>query len=100
MTLYRYISRSLFIEFAPPMLDILPSTYAKIPSLIKHCSSSVGLIVSLGRKFVECGIKEMDEELSPDIRRLLTGQVIPKALGLYAILLWFTIEVILEHQDA
>ena len=67
--------------------------YAKLPALIDKSSSAVGFIISLGARFIEQGIVEMDSDLLPELRSLLDGRAIPRVLPSYAIMLWFTLQV-------
>ena len=90
---YRYTSRSLLIEFDAPCLDIPMLEYAKLPQLMEKSSSAVGIIISLGERFMEEGIGEMDDDLLPELWRLLAGHAIPRVLPSYAILIWFTLKV-------
>lgn len=52
---------------------------------MQKCSSSVGFVVGLGEKFVSKVILEMDDEILTEIRKLLTGQVIPRVMPSYVI---------------
>lgn len=69
--------------------------YAKLPALIDKSSSAVGFIISLGARFIEQGIVEMDSDLLPELRSLLDGRAIPRVLPYYAFMIWFTLEVCL-----
>lgn len=79
-TYFRYISRSLLVEFSSPALDFSMTEYAALPELMEESSSAVGFIISLGVKFLEEGISEMDNKLLPELRSLLAGQVLPRVL--------------------
>lgn len=83
----------MLIEFQGPSLDISMTNYAKLPKLVKKSTSAVGQFIQLGMKFLEKGIGEMDDVIIPKLRSLL-GDVIPRVLPSYAILVWFTLEVI------
>ena len=50
--------------------------YAKPPALIEKSSSAVGFIISLGARFIEQGIVEMDSDLLPELQSLLDGPAI------------------------
>ena len=67
--------------------------YADLPILIKESSSSVGYFIALGCKFLDVGIRNMDDVILPKLRSLLGSGVIPRCLPSYAILVWFTLEV-------
>ena len=67
--------------------------YAELPALMERSSSVVGLIISLGGRFIEKGIAQMDSDLLPELRKLLAGQAFPRVLPSYGILMWFTLEV-------
>ena len=67
--------------------------YADLPILIKKSSSSVGHFIALGRKFLDVGIRNMDDVILPKLPSLLGSGVIPHCLPSYAILVWFTLEV-------
>ena len=67
--------------------------YAELPELLQASSSAIGVMIGLGRKFVESGIREMDGELLPELRNLIGESTIPRVLPSYSILLWFTMEV-------
>ena len=66
--------------------------YAKLPDLMKKCSSSVGFVVSLGAKFIIEGITQIDNEILPEIQKV-ASRVLPRVIPSYCILLWFTQEV-------
>lgn len=67
--------------------------YAELPKLLEASSSAIGSMIGLGKKFVESGIREMDDELLPELRNLIGENIIPRVLPSYSILLWFTMEV-------
>ena len=67
--------------------------YTQLPLLLQKSSSAIAALVGLGKKFVESGISEMDNDLLPELRSLIGEETIPRVLPSYAILLWFTIEV-------
>lgn len=68
--------------------------YAKLPALIENSSRAVGLIISLEARFIEKGIAQMDSDLLSKLWSLLDECEIPRVLPSYAILLWFTLEVL------
>lgn len=69
--------------------------YAKLPNLIENSSRSVGHFITLGHKFLEVGIKEMDDVILLRLRSDLKSSAIPRVLPSYAILIWFTLEVMI-----
>ena len=87
------MSRCLLLEFGLPCLDISLSRYSKLPDLLENASSNVGFIISLGKKFTEQGIQEMDEHILPQLRELAGHCLLPRVLPSYAILVWFTLQV-------
>lgn len=68
--------------------------YTKFPDLLDKASSAVGYIIGLGEIFCEIGISDIDKTLLPELRNLIGDHAIPRVLPSYAILLWFTLEVL------
>ncbi len=64
-----------------------------IVQLWKNCSSCVGFCVSLGKTFLETGVREIDEVILPHLAALANDLVVPRVLPSYAILYWFSLEV-------
>ncbi len=81
------------IEFASPCLDIPLVEYTKFPDLLSKASSAVAFVIGLGKRFVEDGIRELDETILPELKRDIGELAIPRVLPSYAILMWFTLEV-------
>ena len=69
--------------------------YAKLPAMIEKSSSAVGFIISLGARFIEQRIVEMDSDLLPELQTLLDGLATPRVLVVpsYAIMLVSTLQV-------
>ena len=94
---YRFMSRCLLLEFGLPCLDISLSEYVKLPDLLENASSNVGFLIGLGKKFVEQGIQEMDEDILPELRRMAGQHLLPRVLPSYAIPMWFTLQVTMAN---
>jgi hypothetical protein len=69
------------------------SNYKQLSHLLKKSSGCIGEMIGLGKKFLEIGTTELDENILPTIRELIDTSVVPRVLPSYGILLWFTKEV-------
>lgn len=56
-------------------------------------SSALGFIISLGKKFMEEGHKDIDEKKSPKIKEMLGANISSRVRCCYTILMWFVLEV-------
>lgn len=81
------------IKFNSPPLEMSMTDYAQLPNLLSKSTSGIGLFISLGAKFANSGVREMDEKILPRLRSIL-GDAIPRVLPSYALLFWFTLEVL------
>ena len=88
-----YISRCVLVEFATPCIDITMANYAQLSRLLKISSSSIGEMIGLGRKFLEIRTTELNNDILPNLHRLVDASVVPRVLFSYGILLWFAKEV-------
>lgn len=60
---------------------------------MEKSSSALGFIISLGKKFVEQGHKDIDEKISPKIKEVLGPNILSRVRCCYSILMWFVLEV-------
>ena len=77
------------IEFAS-QLSTTVAEYTQLPNLMKGASGCIACVISLGKKFVEEGIQDIDENIVPKFKRLLPEGVWPRVFPGYATLIWFT----------
>ena len=89
----RYISRCVLVEFKYPHIQCDIEHYAMTTEIMKQASSGVGAIISLGKAFTERGIKEINQELIPVVKKALGDDILPRVVPSYAMLLWFTLQV-------
>ena len=81
------------IEFSNPQLSVLLRDYTRLPELMKDATSSIGFSISLGEKFLQEGINNIDESIFPRLKEMLPKGVWPRVVPGYATLLWFTEQV-------
>ena len=81
------------IEFSLPARSLNLTEYLELGDLWEESSLCVGLCVSLGEKFFTSGIREVDDDILPDIRTAVGDKVTPRVLPSYSILYWFAKEV-------
>lgn len=91
--LFRYASRSVLIGFHPPQVDPTTTQYCSLPQLMNQAKSAIGFMISLGKKFSETGISEIDMYIKPKLKSMLPNGVWPRVIPGYASLIWFTYEV-------
>ena len=60
---------------------------------MEKSSSGLGFIISLGKKFMEQGHKDIDEKISPKIKEVLGANILSRVRCCYSILMWFVLEV-------
>ena len=82
------------IKFGLPAITLSMSKYMEIVKLWEECSSCIGFCISLGNEFISNGVKEVDSEILPMLTREAGGGVSPRVLPSYAMLYWFTLQVI------
>lgn len=81
------------VKFRTPPVGMLLSEYMELSDLMQTCSSCSGFCISLGRKFFEEGIKEVDTRITPELSAALEDGVSPRVLPSYSILFWFALQV-------
>ncbi len=59
---------------------------------MKNAEKSIGFMISLGKKFVDVGIEEVDS-IKKKLKEMLPQGIWPRVIPGYATLLWFAYEV-------
>ncbi len=90
--MHRYASRCMMIKFSQPPLSLTLSQYMEVVQLWKVCAKCVGFCVSLGKKFLSEGVKEVDKNIIPALSKSVDN-ISPRVIPSYAILYWFTMQV-------
>ena len=67
--------------------------FAGLHQLMPEASGCIGNVVSLGNKFIEENMAELDRDLVPYLKDTFGTSVLPRVISGYATLLWFTKEV-------
>ena len=93
ISLCRYASRCLMVEFMDPPLQITLAKYMEIVELCKACGSCAGFCVSLGKAFFHEGVEDVDERILPEFAASVAGHVSPRVLPSYSVLYWFANQV-------
>ena len=78
------------IEFENPQLS---TTVTQLPQLMKDASACIAFMISLGKRFVDKGIADIDKKILPKLKKLLPEGVWPRVVHGYATLMWFTEQV-------
>ena len=94
LTIFRYASRCLLIEFGLPQLSTTLADYTDLPDLLSGATRSIGFMISLGEMFLMEGISEIDGTIYPKLKDMLPEGIWPRVVPGYATLLWFTEKVI------
>lgn len=81
------------IPFKLPQLSMTLTEYMKIVTLQSKAGSCAGFLIGLGNKFFEHGVADVDQNILPLLTSVAPGDVNPRVMPSYAILLWFTLEV-------
>jgi hypothetical protein len=83
----------VLIGFDLPQVDPTMTDYCNMPQLMTDSTLAVGYMISLGSKFVQCGISEIDNSIMPKLNKMLPDGVWPRIVPGYASLMWFTYQV-------
>lgn len=83
----------MIIGFDAPQVDPTMTEYTALPQLMKDSSKSIGFMISLGKRFVDCGIAEIDSMILPKLKKMLPRGVWPRIIPGYGSLLWFSYQV-------
>ena len=81
------------IEFRDPPLQVGLCTFMKLAQMWKACSSCAGYCIGLGEKFFSTGVKDVDEQVLPELSSNSAEGISPRVLPGYAILYWFAKQV-------
>ena len=81
------------VRFENPCIEPSVRDYTKLNSLLPELSKAVGFLISLGEKFVDQGITNMDEEIIPFLNKTMKGKAFARVITAYAMLMWFTKQV-------
>ena len=98
----RDLSRLLLIPFNLPKIGGTSEedcvNFQKLGNLKKLASSCIGWAISLGKKFEERGVSEINTTMLPMIYPQLKG-LDPRFITGYSILLYFVKEVSIQHAN-
>lgn len=90
---HRYASRCLMIEFANPPVGMTIAEYMQLVELWTACSTCIGFCISLGKRFFNEGVEEVDSNILPSIASSASEEISPRVIPSYAILFWFALQV-------
>lgn len=81
------------IPFKLPQLSMSLCQYMEIVDLQRKAGTCVGYLISLGKKFFEVGVSQVDSNIIPQLKDMASPHVNPRVVPSYGILLWFSLEV-------
>ena len=89
-----YLNRyaCVMISFADPPLGMHLSDYMELVQLWTGCSPCVGFCISLGSTFFTEGVKEVDNDIIPELTAHASS-VLQRVISTYSILYWFATKV-------
>ena len=71
------------IQFENSCVEPKIRDYTELNSLLPELSRAVGFLISLGKKFLENGITELDEDIIPVVNSLMKGKAFTRVLTSY-----------------